>query len=83
MRRFLLLALALAGCATQPKLVMINPRTGATVACQSPDPRADSGAFLVSASRVCVSACQAHGFRPAPGIEATGAGPDIPTACTN
>ena len=81
MRRALILALALAGCATQPKLVMINPRTGATVGCQSPDTRADSGAFLVS--RACLSACQAHGFRPVPGMEASGAGPDIPMACTN
>ena len=81
MRRAALILLALSGCATQPKLVMINPRTGVTVGCQSPDPLADSGAFLVS--RACLSACQAHGFRPVPGMQSASSGPDIPAACTN
>jgi hypothetical protein len=81
MRLALLVLLALAGCANQTKLVMVNPRTGATVGCQPPDARADSGAFLVS--RACLSACQAHGFRPLPGVQATGGGPDMPIPCTN
>ena len=76
-----LLVLALAGCASRPQLVMINPRTGASVDCQLPDARAGSGGFLVS--RACLSACQAHGFRPVPGVRAPQAGDDIPSACTN
>ncbi len=76
-----LLALAAAGCASRPQLVMINPRTGAAVDCQFPDPRAGSGDFLVS--RACLSACQAHGFRAMPGIEAARNGDGIPSECTN
>ncbi len=81
MRRALLLALGLAGCAGQPKLVMVNPHTGATVGCQPPDPNAGSGGFLIS--RACLSACQAHGFRPVPGMQSTGPWPELPSACTN
>ena len=85
MTRALLLALTatltLAGCASQPKLVMINPRTGALVGCQSPNPGADSGGYLIS--RACLSACQAHGFRPVPGLQSSDGGPDLPSACTN
>ncbi len=82
MRPLLLAGLiVLAGCATQPQLVMLNPLTGATVGCPEPDPNANSGAFLVS--RACLSACQAHGFRPVPGTNSTGFADSIPTACTN
>ena len=81
MRRSLVLLLAVAGCASQPKLVMVNPRTGDTVGCRAPDPSGSSGAYLVS--RACLSACQAHGFRPVPGVQSTGSGPDLPAACTN
>ena len=77
----LLLLLAVAGCADRPQLVMINPRTGASVHCQQPDVLAGSGGFLVS--RACLSACQAHGFRPVPGVRVPQAGDDIPSACTN
>ena len=77
----LLVLLALAGCANRPQLVMVNPRTGVTVGCESPDPNASSGEFLVS--RACLSACQAHGFRPVPGIQAANGGSDTPTACAN
>ncbi len=82
MRAALLLVLALGGCAArQPQLVLVNPHTGATVDCQSPDLHSGSGDFLVS--RACVSACQAHGFRPLPGVQAPDASPGIPTACTD
>ena len=81
MRAVLLAALALAGCAAQPKLVMVNPRSGAMVDCEVPDAQSSSGDFLVS--RACLSACQAHGFRPVPGVQATGSSSGIPTACTN
>ena len=65
----LLLALAAAGCADRPQLVMINPRTGAAVDCQ--------------VSRACLSACQAHGFRAVPGIQADRGGGGVPSECTN
>lgn len=81
MRAALLVVLVLAGCAQRPKLVMVNPRNGATVDCEVPDSRSSSADFLVS--RACLSACQAHGFRPVPGVQATGSGSEIPKACTN
>ncbi len=82
MRRALLLRTGGSPAARrQPKLVMLNPRTGATVGCQPPDPNAGSGGFLVS--RACLSACQAHGFRPVPGMQSTGPWPELPSACTN
>ena len=80
-RAALLLLLATAGCASRPQLVMVNPRTGASVDCQLPDALAGSGGFLVS--RACLSACQAHGFRPLPGVQAPQAGDGIPSVCTN
>jgi hypothetical protein len=57
--------LTLTGCAEHPQLVMVNPRTGASVDCPVPDTLAGSGEFLIS--RACLSACVAHGFRPVPG----------------
>ena len=75
----LMVLLSLAGCASRPQLVMLNPRTGATVGCESPDPLAGSGEYLVS--RACLSACQAHGFRPVPGAKASGGGNSMPQAC--
>ena len=81
MRAALLGLLLLAGCATAPKLVMVNPRSGVAVDCEVPDARSSSGAFL--ASRACLSACQAHGFRPVPGVQATGSDEGVPTACLN
>jgi hypothetical protein len=75
----LMVLLCLAGCASRPQLVMLNPRTGVTVGCESPDPLAGSGEYLVS--RACLSACQAHGFRPVPGAKATGGGGGMPQAC--
>ncbi len=82
MRAFacLMALLCLAGCASRPRLAMLNPRTGMTVGCGLPDPLADSGGYLVS--RACLSACQAHGFRPVPGAKApTGGG--VPQVCLN
>jgi hypothetical protein len=73
--------LALAGCATTPMLVMVNPRSGVTVDCNLPDPQANSGDYLVS--RACLSACQAHGFRPVPGVVAPASSGDIPAECMN
>ena len=73
--------LALSGCATTPMLVMVNPRSGATVDCNIPDPQAGSGDYLVS--RACLSACQAHGFRPVPGVQAPASSVDIPAECMN
>ena len=81
MRAALLVLLCLAGCATQPKLVMVNPRSGATVDCDVPLDSSSSADFLVS--RACLSACQAHGFRPVPGVQAPGSNAGIPTACLN
>ena len=75
-----LLPLSLAGCATNPQMVMLNPRTGATVDCQQPDPSAATGDYLVS--RACMSACEAHGFHPVPGMQAPGGGSSIPEPCT-
>ncbi len=78
--RFVLpLTLVLAGCATRPQLVMLNPRTGATVDCQVPDAQAGSGEFLVS--RACLSACQAHGFHPVPGTLSRSSSEGTPQAC--
>ena len=83
MRR-VIAALALllpAACSAGPQLVMVNPATGATVGCAIPDFSADSGQFLVS--RECISACQAHGFRPDP-TGRSGAGDSaVPQACQN
>ena len=81
MRAALLILLALGGCATQPALVMGNPHNGATVDCDVPRPNASSGDYLVS--RACLSACQAHGFRPVPGVQAPTSSDGIPTACLN
>ncbi len=81
MRAALLVVLLLAGCATQPKLVMVNPRSGAVVDCDVPLASASSADFLVS--RACLSACQAHGFRPVPNMQAPGSSTEIPTACLN
>ena len=77
----LCVVLAIGGCATSPKLVMVNPRSGMTVDCNVPDNQASSGEYLVS--RACLSACQAHGFRPLPGVQAQAATDGIPTACMN
>ena len=77
----LLLLLATAGCASRPQLVMINPRTGASVDCQLPDAMAGSGGFLVS--RACLSACAAHGFHPVLGVEGKGSGDATPQLCLN
>ncbi len=71
--------LSLAGCAARPQLVMLNPQTGATVGCRVPELNQGSGAFLVS--RECLSACQAHGFRPVPGVKAGHGGDDVPQVC--
>ena len=79
--RAAILVLALTGCASAPKLVMVNPRSGATVDCDVPDVRSNSADYLVS--RACLSACQAHGFRPVPGVQATGSRDEVPTACLN
>ena len=76
-----LILLALAGCAQSPQMVMLNPRTGATVGCQVPDISAAPGDFLVS--RACLSACEAHGFRPVPGARSNESGSEIPDACSN
>ncbi len=82
MRALLLLPLLLLpACASYPHLVMLNPRTGATVDCQQPDPTATPGDFLVS--HACFSACEAHGFRPVPGMQAPSAGTSIPDQCSN
>ena len=80
MRAVLLLLLALSGCEAYPQMVMLNPRTGATVDCQQPDPTATPGDYLVS--RACLSACEAHGFHPVPGIQAPSGEPSIPEPCT-
>jgi hypothetical protein len=77
----LLAIMTLGGCASRPQLVMVNPGTGAMVDCQMPDPLADSGGFLVS--RACLSACQAHGFRPVPGVQGKGSNADTPKVCDN
>ncbi len=82
MRMSLLVSLAiLSGCASpsSSQLVMMNPRTGAVVGCEAPDLRAGSGEFLVS--RACLSACQAHGFRPIPGAQNTSPSTGTPQAC--
>ena len=80
MKRFaLLLLVALSGCASRPQLVMLNPRTGTQVDCEIPDPSTSSGEFL--ASRACLSACQAHGFRPVPGAKASGFNTGTPIPC--
>jgi hypothetical protein len=79
MRVSLLGLLVLAGCATQPQLVMMNPRTGAVVDCEVPDLQAGSGDFLVS--RACLSACQAHGFRAVPGALSRSSNEGTPQAC--
>ena len=82
MRMSLVLALALlSGCATRPQLVMLNPHTGAVVDCEAPDLQASSGDYLVS--RACLSACQAHGFRPVPGIRSKSSSDGTPSACLN
>ena len=73
--------LALSACAAYPQFVMLNPRTGATVECQQPDMAAGPADFLVS--RACLSACQAHGFRPVPGMPARPGNADIPDQCSN
>ncbi len=79
MRLSFLLPFILAGCATQPQLVMLNPRTGATVDCNVPDVQGGSGEFLVS--RACLSACQAHGFHPVPGVISKSSSSGTPQAC--
>ena len=82
MKRSALLLLALlSGCASRPQLVMLNPRTGVQVDCELPNPQSSSAEFLTS--RACLSACQAHGFRPIPGAKpGTGSG-GTPEACTD
>ena len=75
----LALALWLGSCASRPQLVMVNPQTGATVGCQVPDTSGDSADFLVS--RACISACQAHGFRAMPGVQAASGGDVTPSVC--
>jgi len=79
MRAMLLLAVALTGCATHADLAMINPATGRVVGCGRPNDHGTPGEFLTS--RMCVSACQAHGFRAyqgeAPADEGT------PSVCLN
>ncbi len=75
----LIVLLSLAGCASRPQLVMLNPRTGATVGCDEPDPLASSGEYLVS--RACLSACQAHVFRPVPGARTASGGSGMPQPC--
>ena len=81
MRAALLALLVLAGCAARPKLVMVNPKNGATVDCDVPDAQSSSGDYLVS--RACFSACQAHGFRPMPGVQGSSSADGIPSPCTN
>jgi hypothetical protein len=81
MRAGLLFLVALSGCAQSPQLVMLNPRTGARVDCQVPDISARPADFLIS--RACLSACEAHGFHPMPGMQAPAAGSDIPAECSN
>ena len=78
---FLLACLTLSACASSPQFVMLNPRTGATVECQQPDMAANPADFLVS--RACLSACEAHGFRPVPGMPAPPGGASIPDQCSN
>ena len=78
-RGILLLLLALSGCAAHPQLVMLNPRTGARVDCEVPDPRNGSAGFL--ASRACLSACQAHGFRAVPNAAAGPGAGGTPAPC--
>ena len=80
MRACLLLALALSACSSGPRLVMLNPRTGSTVGCQVPDATSGAADFLVS--RACLSACEAHGFRPMPGVQGSAAGSGIPSECS-
>ena len=79
-RTVLLLLVALGGCASHPKLVMLNPRTGQQVNCEMPDSTMTSGEFLVS--RACLSACQAHGFRPIPGAASSGINLGTPIPCS-
>lgn len=82
MRRLALLLLTvLSGCASRPQLVMLNPRTGVQVDCELPNPQSNSGEFLTS--RACLSACQAHGFRPIPGAKPGTGGSGTPEACTD
>ena len=82
-RAAVLLTLLLAGCATNPQLVMLNPRTGATVDCQQPNTAASPTPADFLVSHACLSACEAHGFRPVPGIQAPMAAPAIPDQCSN
>ncbi|WP_158746416.1 hypothetical protein [Acidisphaera sp. L21] len=77
----LCIVLTLGGCASGPKMVMVNPHSGATVDCELPDSGGSSADYLVS--RMCLSACQAHGFRPMPGVQALGNGADVPQPCLN
>ena len=79
-RLLLLTMLALAGCASHSQIAMLNPRTGAQVGCDTPGLSTGSGEYLVS--RMCLSACQAHGFRPVPGAVASGDG-GVPEAYLN
>ena len=83
MRRALLgwLLLLPSACASGPELVMVNPATGAMVGCEAPDFSAESGPFLVS--RECISACQAHGFRPDPTAQPIESDSGVPQACRN
>lgn len=82
MRRAGLLLLALlSGCATHPQLVMLNPRTGVQVDCEVPNPQSTSADFLTS--RACLSACQAHGFRPVPGARSGVGSGGTPDACSD
>jgi hypothetical protein len=77
----LLCLLVLSGCAQSPQLAMLNPRTGARVDCEVPNVSANAADFLIS--RACLSACEAHGFRPMPGVQVPSAGSDIPAVCSN
>ena len=86
MRRLLLgvaVLTGIAGCAPRDQLVMLNPRTGALVGCERPDPYATSGEFLASDARACISACHAHGFVPVPQIKAQGAASATPAPCAD
>ncbi len=79
MRTLILIALALSGCTTYPQLVMLNPQTGATVGCQQPDPGGSPTDYLVS--HACISACEARGFRPVPGMQGGVGEQGIPDQC--
>ncbi len=80
MRVAVILLLALSSCTTYPQMVMLNPRTGATVGCQQPDPTASPGDYLVG--HACISACEAHGFRPIPGMQSPNGEQGIPDQCS-